>query len=453
LTPPEEQPAPSPEAMAPTPRELENAPIPGWESGQIVRESPEPSVGRDVARGALLLPRVVVNVALLPINGIVYLYDRYDLENVYYNTFYNRDRTFGIVPTLVYATGFGPMFGGRLIWKDVFGANENLVIEAAYGGTYQARAAGWFNTGTRFDGFVVGAGANFDRFARLPFYGIGNIDDRSPPPPPDMLIDPLVNPTAVKTFYRYQEIRGGAALDYRIVDALHFVGRGEYADLHFEGSTSDPSIQTVYNPMDLIGFENGVRHLYGEVALRWDTRRTAHSPWEVSPYTTGYLVSGFVGGVSGLNNTGSFGHYGIDLQYFLHLALGPRMLAFRIFGEGVTGNLDDVPFAELPYLGGDILRGYNFARFRDRVSGVGTVEYTWDISRFANAFLFMDAGRVYGSISDITLDNMRIGFGGGLELFSTSSYVVRGTLASSKDGGVFFTAALNPLWNEVPRWR
>jgi len=129
------------------------------------------------------------------------------------------------------------------------------------------------------------------------------------------------------------------------------------------------------------------------------------------------------------------------------------MLWFRFWGEGVTGNLDEVPFAELPYLGGDLLRGYNFARFRDRMSGLATAQYIWDLQRSVDAYLFVDAGRVYRSFDDVTLDDLRVGFCGGLSFHTAKDFLFAASLASSRDGGLFLTATLNPLWNEVPRWR
>ena len=157
--------------------------------------------------------------------------------------------------------------------------------------------------------------------------------------------------------------------------------------------------------------------------------------------------------MQGLGDAHNFAHYGVDLQAFVHLALGPRMLWFRFLGEGVTGDINEIPFAELPYLGGDFLRGYAFARFRDKVSALAVAQYTWDLSRFTNAYLFVDAGRVYSSIEDATLNDMNVGFGGGIELHTSSSFLFAATLASSIDGGVFVSAVLAPYNSQVPRWR
>jgi len=434
---------------APTP-DVTGAPIPGNESGQTWNDEAEPNPSRAMARGVLAIPKALVWVVLLPIRGGLWVYDRYDLNDRYYNTFYNAERTFGIVPTIEYATGFGLMFGGKLISTDTFGGHERLTALGAYGGTYQDRAEASLDSGTRLDPVVLKLGGNFDRFARLPFYGIGNADES---PQPAMLIDPLINDTAVESFYRYQEMRAALDADWRMLWDLHLVGHGALTSLTFDPSTRDPSINTVYNPMDLVGFNGGVKHAYGQLELRVDRRRIARTPWETTQYTTGWLASGFVGGVHGFDNAHDFAHYAVDLQAFIHFALGPRILWLRFRGEGVSGNLNNVPFVELPYLGGDLLRGYNFARFRDRVSGLGTAQYMWDVSRNVDAHLFVDVGRVFGSLNDVSLDNLRVGYGGGISIHTATDFLLAATLASSIDGGLFATATLNAYWNEVTLWR
>ena len=60
---------------------------------------------------------------------------------------------------------------------------------------------------------------------------------------------------------------------------------------------------------------------------------------------------------------------------------------------------------------------------------------------------------IYRSLDDITLDDLRVGYGGGVELHSNTDFTIGGTLASSIDGGVRVTAQLTALWDKVPRWR
>ena len=130
------------------------------------------------------------------------------------------------------------------------------------------------------------------------------------------------------------------------------------------------------------------------------------------------------------------------------------MLITRFHGEAVSGNLDQVPFAELPMLGGgDFLRGYAYARFRDRVAMFGSVQYEWDLSHRLDAYVFCDAGRVFSALDEITLAGLRVGYGIGIELHSEQGFLLEGNIASSIDGGVFFNLSFNPVFDSRPRWR
>src|SRR5690606_33128770 len=105
-----------------------------------------------------------------------------------------------------------------------------------------------------------------------------------------------------------------------------------------------------------------------------------------------------------------------DLQHFVRVGRGPQVLAFRLYGEAVSAGREDIPFTELPMLGGaNLLRGYAYERFRDRVAIQGSFEYQWDLSRHVFASLFTDVGRVYPALDDISLDDLRWGYGLALE--------------------------------------
>lgn len=87
----------------------------------------------------------------------------------------------------------------------------------------------------------------------------------------------------------------------------------------------------------------------------------------------------------------------------------------------MSGTRDQVPFTELPMLGGSsFLRGYPFERFRDRAAGFGSVQYQWDVSHILDAYLFADAGRVFPSIANVTLHGLRVGYG--IELHRLPAY-------------------------------
>src|SRR5262249_32857723 len=157
--------------------------------------------------------------------------------------------------------------------------------------------------------------------------------------------------------------------------------------LHYGESRDNIMIDQVYDPAGLVGFDGGARHAYGEFEMRWDGRARG-SLWEPRDvHATGSLASVLVGRVHSLDGQPDFTRADLELQQFVRVAPGPRVLAFRFLAEAVSGSRADVPMSELPALGGDFLRGYPYQRFRDRASALGSVEYWWDLSHFSDAHL------------------------------------------------------------------
>jgi len=197
-----------------------------------------------------------------------------------------------------------------------------------------------------------------------------------------------------------------------------------------------------------------VQGAYGELELRWDNRR-AVSTWDPhGTLTGGTLASAFAAQFHRLDAGADFARYGFELQQFVRLGIGPRVIAARVHGEAVTGSRADVPFTELPSLGGPLyLRGYALDRFRDRVAAFGTLEYQWDLAGWIMANAFVDAGRVYSAVNDVSLDHLRVGYGLGLQLTYGGGFVSEVSVASSVDGGLFFNLAFNPVYDIEQRVR
>ena len=445
------EPEPVAQPPKPTAKDVAGAPRPGDESGRLDRVDEGDGTGRVFARGVLFVPKVVAEIGFAPVRGALWADDRYQLEDLYYRTFYNSDRTIGIIPTASYTTGIGGGVGARFLDLDTFGEHEHTTLEATTGLVYRESVLGKIDTGNRLGALRLELGGNFDRRPDDPFYGIGNGDLARVTAGP---IDPLTSTTAFETFHRYQEERADVIADVAAISDLHLIATGSITDLKFARSTSGAPIDEVYSPADLVGFQNGVEHTYEELEVRWDDRRAANM-WEpIDLHGTGTLARAFAGQIHRLDDGSDFWRYGGEVQEHIHLGNGPRVLSLRLYGEGVTGNIDDVPFTELPALGGDsYLRGYVYERFRDRVAAFGSVQYTWDLAHNADIYLFVDAGRVYDSLDALTLDHMRAGYGLGLEFHSDSGFLMEGSIASSIDGGIVLTASFNPIYNERRRWR
>jgi hypothetical protein len=294
--------------------------------------------------------------------------------------------------------------------------------------------------------------ADFDRRPADPFYGLGNGNQTHVPPAAP--IDPRVDDTAFEVYNRYREARVGGRIDVKPTLTSHLELNGALTQIDYDQSTTGTRLSEVYVPADIPGFLSGVRHAYGEVVLIWDTRRNA-TPWEpLQEYTRGGLIAAYAGRVHRLDAGVDYWRYGGELQRFFRLGRGPRALLVRARAAGVSGPPDIVPFTELPTLGGgDFLRGYSFDRFRDRAAASGTIQYEWDISHFVGAYLFTDIGRVYNSFAQLTVDDLRVGYGVGLEIHGDTGFLMTASIASSIDGGIFTTLAFNQAIDGETRWR
>jgi hypothetical protein len=444
-------PPPDPVPAAPEPPPAAD-PLPGHESGRTDPSDDGDSTMRAIGRDALFLPKIVFDTALQPVRAGLWAWDRYRLEDLYYRIFFNDARTIGITPTVGYDYGYGVdgVYGGaRFVARDLFGEHEHLVLEAATGMQYRQLYAGELRTGDRLGkSFVMTLSAGFEQRPEDPFYGVGNGNLVAAPAMP---VDPRVDDTAVLARYRQQRARVAMLAEGLVWRDLRIRGGAALTDTSFATSDIGMPIGTLYDMSGLVGW-SGVTEGYGELELRWDSRRRTSVYEPRAVYARGSLVSVF-GGRDHNWGAADFWRYGFDAQEFFRIGEGPRVLITRLHTEAVTGSRDEVPFTELPRLGGlTYLRGYALDRFRDRFASFGSLEYEWDLAYALSASVFVDAGRVYNRPSD-AIDQLRVGYGFGIEAHSANSFVMQASLASSIDGGLMFNLAFNPVLNLTERVR
>jgi len=438
---------PSPPATA---ADVAAQPRPGGESGRTDMPDGDSAL-REAGRAALFVPKLVVGAAVAPIDGALWMQDRYKLDQLYYKVFFNDAHTIGLYPTATYTSGYGVTGGVRFVDRDLFGAHEWMALQATTGyvsgEAYRESFFAGANTGHRLGRLVLAGEATFDRRPDDPFFGIGNTDLTMPGVPH---ADP--RELAVATHYRYQEARAASYADARVVGPLHARLTGAVVEHGMSRSTDGPPIDEVYDPGALVGW-SGFTNLYGELELRIDERRTLE--WEPPGIkSNGWLAAATIGRVHDLDAGGDFWRGTAELQDFIHLAKGPRLLALRLRGEAVSGSAMDIPLTQLPMLGGgDFLRGYDFERFRDKLAALGSAEYIWDLSHWFAAAVFVDAGRVYDGFSALELDHLRVGYGAALEVSKDDMFLFEASIASSIDGGLFLSLSFNPVFDARPRWR
>jgi hypothetical protein len=428
---PAEEPKPAEPQKKPTDEatavEVADAPLPGQESGRS-DDGDKDSTLRNVGQGVLFVPRMALEVAFLPVRGSLWAYDHYSLGGRLHRMAFDKTNTYGAYPTLVIDTDYGVTLGGRFVHRDVFGARERFSARAGFGGEFNQVVSGLFKTGDRLgDTASMELFGEFERRPKDPFYGIGNNGD------------------AMETRHRQSLQRVTTTLDLEMAPSFHVRANGALTDLDYDVADEGPNITEVYGPEMLTGF-TGTRNLYGELELRYDSRRVSNTL-----ESKGVLVDAFAGRIHQLEAGNDYWRYGGEVVHFQPLGLG-RTLATRLHLESVTGALNDVAFTQLPQLGGKaLLRGYAADRFRDRAAALGSAEYMWDLSSFLLASVFVDVGRVYPDIRDVSFDDLRLGYGGSLQLVEKRSFLAGVSVASSIDGGLFFNLVLDPVYEPEPR--
>lgn len=417
-----------------TAHDVADLPLAGAENGRVDPVDDGESTPRTIFRGLLFVPRYALDVALFPIRGSLWLSERHDGGD---GGGHHSPRH--VIPVFGYETSVGAFAGAALVHDDLLGARERLRLQASIGSHYHQRYLMTVSSGDRLGAAELELDAGYEHRPHDAFYGIGNADtiDAAQLAMP---IDARVDATAVEARYRQDRAHVRLTADLRPVDHLHVRPSGELAHVSFGGD----ELAARYAPEGLVGFD-GISYSYAELELRWDDRHTVDRMEPDALYTAGTLAAVYGGRVDRIDTGPAFYRYGADAAHFFRLARGPRVLIASLHGEAVTGARDEVPFSELPRLGGwSSLRGYDLDRFRDRVAASGALEYKWDLSQWVSASVFTDVGRVAPSLAALSVADLRMGYGVALEGHTLAHAVIELSAASSIDGGLFLNLAFDP---------
>lgn len=434
--PPPAEPAPVVPELAPV-TVPPDAPLPGHESGRTDAVDDGDTTTREVGRVVLTPVRWMIDGVLFPVRGTLWAQDRYHLDALYMRVFFNHAQTIGLYPTLAFESGFGYTGitgGARFVAKSLLGYHEELSLQAAAGMAYEFRQLyGVKLTSGQLLGERVSLEADlgYELRPRDAFYGLGN---------------------TLMPLSRFSQDRSRAIVtgDVHVWRGLHVRPAGSLVDRSFGNPTDGTPTGVAYNPPGFTGYSGA----YGELELRWDGRHS-NGYWDQrGSITEGSLAAAFAGRFHRLDGGPDFWRYGFDLQHFFRIAIGPRVIMARLHGEAVNGTREQVPFTELPSLGGPLyLRGYELDQFRDRIAAFGTLAYGWDLSSWMGASLFVDVGRVYQHLHQLTLDDMRVGYGFGLVIHHGGDFITELSVASSLDGGFFLNLSFNPVYDIETRVR
>lgn len=408
----------SPDKAAPVPPTAPAAP----QSPSTPAQAPPPDEARGYADPpgtepedvALFLPRVILGVpryalraVFYPVTKLVAFLDRHAVVERVVDVLYNDERTAAIVPKLSIDTFFGPTLGVEAFHEDLAGHGEEGAIDVVFGGRFEQAYQLSFRA-DRFGGthLWLESLARFEIEPALLFQGIGD--------PPARRAGENLDPraAAVESRFRQQRLLSLLRFGYTlgVPGPRTQVGvTGIYNQRQFgrKGRTSDPSTTRVYDTDRLVGFEDGVTTLETDLNLVIDTRDVEGAT------ATGVYLDAFGGAVLPFDDH-HYWHHGVELTTYIDLYRGDRVLVLRGVVEAVEGPTENIPFSDLPRLGGPHrLRGYPLDRFRDEKTALATIEYHYPIHQYVAGSLYLDLGQVAPAYDDLFDREWKRGFGGG----------------------------------------
>jgi outer membrane protein assembly factor BamA len=413
--------------------------------------APDHTVGR-----AVLFPfRLLTEALVAPLQGGAYLLERYQLVERIKGLLFTEDGDLGWYPTAFIETHLGLNVGLHVVESNLFGHGEHVSLGVGYGGQYEQTYDAKITTGMLLDRVTFGVRATYQVYDRSDFFGIGNGHLSGVPTMP---IDALGDDTAVATRFGQHVTHGELYGSGQVIGPLSLGAAVALTRRTFENhadlqGTFAPTTD-VYTPMSLVGFETGANNAYGEISAIVDTRDVASRYISRAAPSTGWWATGYVGVTRGRDQDPShYTRYGVDVRRYIDLYHGDRVLVLRGYLEGVTAQLDQIPFTDLPRLGGnEVLRAFEIDRFRDRVVAMASVEYDFPVHYGVNAYGFVDGGRVANDIGGLDPNDLHYGWGLGLQVQSLNAFLLRAQFAHSTDG-TFLRLAVDPIADQRAKKR
>ena len=429
--PPPESPAP---ALSPAPVRADQAR--GWETAPSSIE-PE-DVGLFLPRAVLFVPRWTLKAIFWPLQKAIRFTERHYLVERVRDILYNDERTAGIIPVFSFLSSVGPSGGFKLFHDDLGGFGEHVALNASFGGRYTQAYQLTFDAdrllGSRF---WLKSLTRFEVRPNMIFYGLGDPKERAS----GTNLGP--REAAVETRYRQTRMLALAGAGYTIgrpggLTKLGMTGILNHRDFAAARASDlgegEHSLTQVYDTSRLPGFD------YGSNTLELDGNVVVDTRDNEGATSSGVYLEAFGGGLVPQHQY-RFAHYGAELTGYVNLYQHTRVLVLRLAHEGVAGDDDKIPFADLPRLGGPSrLRGFKLDRFRDKTTAVATVEYHYPIHEYIAGSLFLDAGRAapdYKSLLD--LPQWHLGGGGGIIVRSKKSVIFTLDVAYGDGVNVYFT--------------
>lgn len=245
--------------------------------------------------------------------------------------------------------------------------------------------------------------------------------------------------------YRREQSKIGAGVDTKISPSVSLTLSAEFTKSQvFDGES--PNVEgrldsIITSLVNLSKIDTRPTKFWSITArLRHDSRNHPGQPSAggleliQTTYNRGPLSSGNVEFVSSL----------VDIRRYFNI-YDRRILALRLLVQDIyqPGGTAPTPFYLLNRLGGqDNLRGFKSDRFTGNDLAFVSAEYRYPIWDSIDAFLLMDAGRIFDQIeNDFRLRNWEWNYGFGMRVWKTSGLILSATFARSNEETRYYLSA------------
>jgi outer membrane protein assembly factor BamA len=291
----------------------------------------------------------------------------------------------GVLPQLGYDPEQGPKAGIKFVGRNLGGTGLTLDFNmtAALKGQ-QSYSIGVLHA-ELFNGRLITAlNAGFFSDPTREFFGLGNNEVGSMP----------------LSTHRVQRIDSEFTVAWRLFEPFAVALSAGYRNMQIGRGTARDAIPFTVDAFPNLTGVDGGHTIPLTLSLIYNSRHDVTRP------TRGWSLIAEVEYVNrSLGSDFEFTRLSLDVSYLLPLMTRRQLLAFRLDGVHMLGDLDDIPFYELTELGGsDSLRGFFAERFLGKSRLLGTVEYRLKLLDFQFFNLwqvridgvgFIEAGRVF----------------------------------------------------------
>lgn len=245
------------------------------------------------------------------------------------------------------------------------------------------------------------------------YYGVGNDSDRDD-----------------HTAYAKDRVRTGARVGIELIPKLVFsTTLGFDVNESGSGKGSLPSVEEVFLPDEIPGFNQNINYFVWGFRLDHDTR-----DFSILSERGGRQWAQFERYQDTGSNAHSYNKFDVDIEHFLRV-WRPRYVLWLHNRWQFLSKGNEIPFYHLAVLDYDRgLRSFPGGRLRDTGSVVFNVEQRFPLWRSIDGAVFFDAGRVFSGIESFSLKGFKHSFGGGVRLRMGQNFLALLDTAHGNEG-------------------